>query len=178
MAGKFYVMMIDPENEAKIRVRILQKLSRKVKGVLIEYRPGEFHKLVGCSIRACYFKYLLDTMQEEELIMKHRRPHTDKLPGGECWALWDHPGNVRQRAWWEKCDREDKENEIAWANSPAGKEEKARKEAEIARTAHERFTLSVNWRILLPISWRIVWQSWRIIWHSLKAPRNDYVGCE
>lgn len=139
MGEKLCVFLIDSEKEAKIRARILTILSRKVKGVTNAVRYGEFHKMVGCSIRAAYFKYLLECMQEEELIMMHWRSYTAKQQGGDCWALWDHPENIRLRDWREQCRREQEEAEIAWQNSPSGRAEKARREAERIRRAQERF---------------------------------------
>jgi hypothetical protein len=135
---------IDTKKEAKIRAKILSILSRKVRGVPIELRQGEFHKMVGCSIKAVDFKAILAAMKEEKLIMQHHRQHIQTLPGGQCWALWDHPGNIRQREWSAQCKREFEEYRIAWENSPAGKAEKARKEAELVRQAQERFNAKLR----------------------------------
>lgn len=87
------------------------------------------HKMIGCGIRAAYFGYLLETLQEEKMIMKDN---------SHCWALWDAPRNIAQREWWDKCNREREEMEIAWANSPAGKAEAAREEAEEHKARPER----------------------------------------
>lgn len=128
--SKMYAFIINPKKEAKIKSRILQILSRKHKGEPNAFRQSELHKMIGCGIRAAYFGYLLETLQEEKVIMKD---------SSHRWALWDAPRNIAQREWWDQCDREAEERKIAWANSPAGKAERARKEAEERKTRLERF---------------------------------------
>lgn len=127
---KMYAFIIDTKKEAKIKNRILQILSRKNKGESNAFRQSELHKMIGCGIRAAYFGYLLETLQEEKVIMKDNH---------HCWALWDAPRNIAQREWWNKCKREAEAWEIAWVNSPAGKAERARKEAEERKARLERF---------------------------------------
>lgn len=144
MEEKIYVFIVDPDKENKRRAPILQVLSREVKCVPNALRQNELHKIVGCSIRARYFKYILETMEEEGLVMQHWRPYTEALAGGYCWALWDHPENIRLREWWEQCEREEEANQIAWENSPAGKAEQARIEAEQVREAQERFNSKLS----------------------------------
>jgi hypothetical protein len=135
MEAKLCVLIIDPKFEKKLRNKILKILSRKVKGELISLRQSAIHKMISCNLRAAYLGYVLQTMQEEKLLMNHH---------GNEWALWDAQISVARREWREKCQKEYEEWEIAWQNSPAGIAEGARKEAERARIAQEKFNAKMR----------------------------------
>ena len=128
--GKMYAFIIDPKKEQKIKTRIMQILRHKVKGQPNAVKQSHLHKMIGCSIRADYLGHLLETLQEDEKIMRDN---------SGLWSLWDSPRNIEQREWWEKCDRERREWEIEWANSPAGRAEREKKEAEAHKAAQDRF---------------------------------------
>ncbi|MCC7527990.1 MAG: hypothetical protein IT342_05670 [Candidatus Melainabacteria bacterium] len=130
MSEKMYAVLIDPKNEKKIRNRISKILERQVNGVVHNYRQSTLHKMVGCSIRAGYFKYLLETMQEEKLIMRDNRGN---------WALWDAKSSVEQRECREKCKRDIERWRLQKENSPYGIAERKRREAELANEVQERF---------------------------------------
>ena len=71
MRDKLVVILMDEESEEKIRTKILKILNRKIKGIPNTLRQSDIHKQVGSGIKACYLKYILETMCEEEIIMMH-----------------------------------------------------------------------------------------------------------
>src|ERR1700722_6866687 len=117
-----YAFIIDPvKGGRKIKSRIMKVLRTKVKGEPISISQANLQKQVGCSIRAGYICYLLETLQDEGVVMKDR---------SDLWALWDAPRSIVDREWRAQYAWQQKEWQKARDNSPAGRAEKARKEAE------------------------------------------------